>query len=240
MIMIRLNDITLSHGSLRLFDGCSLEIATGACTALVGRNGSGKSTLLKAICGNLRPQKGTIEIAGKDVSLLKPAELARLVAMVSTERVRVANLRCVDVVAMGRAPYTNWMGRLQPADYEKVTDALRQVNMTGYVERTMDKMSDGECQRIMIARALAQETPIMLLDEPTSFLDVPGRRQIADLLASLAGGMGKTILYSTHEIDLAVKNCTQVILIDGGKVQSLDPKNAKERERIDSVFRLPL
>ncbi len=120
--------------------------------------------------------------------------MAKKLAFVTTERTRIANLKCEDVVAVGRAPYTDWIGRMQDADKEIVARSLASVGMEAYAHRTMDKMSDGECQRIMIARALAQQTPVILLDEPTSFLDLPNRYELCSLLARLAHDEGQVHL----------------------------------------------
>lgn len=115
---------------------------------------------------------------------------------------------------MGRAPYTDWIGRLSDADRRAVEAALAAVGMSDYASRTMDTMSDGECQRVMIARALAQDTPVILLDEPTSFLDLPGRYELAGLLSGIAREGGKTVVYSTHELDIARERCDAIALVD--------------------------
>ena len=173
--MIQLEALTLGYGQQILLDHVSANLNGGGLIALLGRNGSGKSTLLRATAGLGTIKSGRILLAGKDLAELQPEELARTVSFVTTEKVRIPNLKCRDVVALGRAPYTNWVGRLQPRDREIVAKSLALLDMSAYAERTMDQMSDGECQRIMIARALAQDTPIILLDEPTSFLDLPNR-----------------------------------------------------------------
>lgn len=137
-----------------------------------------------------------------------------IVSFVTTERVRIPNLRCEDVVALGRAPYTNWIGRVQEQDKAIVERSLELVGMAAFAGKTMDRMSDGECQRVMIARALAQDTPIILLDEPTSFLDLPNRYELCTLLRRLAHDHRKCILFSTHELDIALSLCDSIALID--------------------------
>ena len=132
----------------------------------------------------------------------------------ATDKVRIANLPCEDLVALGRAPYTNWIGRLQDVDREIVADALAKVGMSDFAHKTMDRMSDGECQRVMIARALAQQTPVILLDEPTAFLDMPNRYELCRLLQRLAHDEQKAIIFSTHELDIASKMCDSIALID--------------------------
>lgn len=212
--MIRLENISLGYGSRRLLEGVSTRFEAGGLTALIGRNGAGKSTLLRALAGLEPLQAGSITIGGTPIAELDGAEAARLVAFVATDKVRIANLPCEDLVALGRAPYTNWIGRLQAVDREIVADALAKVGMSDFARKTMDRMSDGECQRIMIARALAQQTPVILLDEPTAFLDMPNRYELCRLLQRLAHDEQKTIVFSTHELDIASKMCDSIALID--------------------------
>lgn len=213
-------------------------IGKGKLTALIGRNGTGKSTLLRAIAGLNRNYSGKIRLDGKDIKSLTPKETARTLAFVTTERTRIANLRCEDVVAIGRAPYTNWIGRMQDADREIVARSLEQVGMSGYALRTMDKMSDGECQRIMIARALAQDTPIILLDEPTSFLDMPNRHELCTLLGRLAHEQGKCILFSTHELDIALSLTDSIALINPPELICTSTDEMRGTEYIEKLFHL--
>ena len=196
--MIELKDFAIGYDGRTLLAGANATFKDGRLTALVGRNGTGKSTLLRAIAGLNPHYSGTVLLEGRDLRKMLPGETAKTLAFVNTERVRIANLRCEDVVAIGRAPYTNWMGRIQDADREIVARSLEAVGMSDYARRTMDTMSDGECQRIMIARALAQDTPIILLDEPTSFLDMPNRYELVTLLRRLSHDAGKCIVFSTH------------------------------------------
>ena len=151
--------------------------------------------------------------------------------------VRIANLRCKDVVALGRAPYTNWIGQLQAEDEKRVVTAMHLVGMSDYAEKTMDKMSDGECQRIMIARALAQDTPIILLDEPTAFLDLPNRYELCLLLKKLAQTEGKCILFSTHDLDIALSLCDTIMLIDNPQLYSLPTNEMITSGHIERLFR---
>lgn len=212
--MIRLENISLGYGTRTLLEGVTTHFKAGTLTALIGRNGAGKSTLLRALAGLEPLQAGAITIGGQSIAELDGAEAARRVAFVATDKVRIANLPCEDLVALGRAPYTNWIGRLQAVDREIVADALAKVGMSEFAHKTMDRMSDGECQRVMIARALAQQTPVILLDEPTAFLDMPNRYELCRLLQRLAHDEQKAILFSTHELDIATKMCDAIALID--------------------------
>ncbi len=234
--MIRLKNITLGYGDRLLIDSVSTKFRQGELTALIGRNGSGKSTLLRAISALGDITKGEILLGGKELSKIEPQELAQIISLVTTERVRIANLRCRDVVALGRAPYTNWIGRMQTEDEDIVMQSLERVGMIEYATRTMDTMSDGECQRIMIARALAQQTPIILLDEPTSFLDLPNRYELCTLLADLAHKENKCILFSTHELDIALSLSDTIALLDSPHLHHLATNEMKHSGHIERLF----
>lgn len=214
---IELHDVTLGYGERVLMADASVGFGWGELTALIGRNGTGKSTLLRTIAALAKPQRGHITIGGVDASALTMREVASRIAFVSTEDVRVQNLHVWDVVSLGRAPYTNWVGRLTEEDRAKVRESLRLVGMEHFAEASMDSLSDGERQRVMIARALAQDTPIILLDEPTAFLDLPNKYEICLLLKRLAHKEGKCILFSTHDLSIAIEICDTIAVIEGGK-----------------------
>lgn len=235
--MIRLDSLTLGYGQGVLLDQVSADLDGGGLIALLGRNGSGKSTLLRTIAGLGKIKGGNILIDGKVLSSLKADELARTVSFVTTEKVRIPNLKCRDIVALGRAPYTNWIGQLQVRDEEIVDGALELLGMSDYAERTMDQMSDGECQRIMIARALAQDTPVILLDEPTSFLDLPNRYELGILLRDLAHRQNKCVFFSTHELDIALTLCDSIALIDQPKLYYLPTWQMIDSGHIERLFR---
>ncbi|MDE5997356.1 MAG: ABC transporter ATP-binding protein [Muribaculaceae bacterium] len=212
--MITLQNLTIGYKSRILLSDADTKFPKASLTSLIGRNGTGKSTLLRAIAGLNPHYSGSILLDGKELSSLSPSAMAKTLAFVSTQRTRIPSMRSVDAVAMGRAPYTNWIGRMQKVDEEIVMRSLSEVGMEAFAQRTLDTMSDGECQRVMIARALAQDTPIILLDEPTSFLDMPSRYDLVTLLNRLAHDQEKCILFSTHELDIATEMCDAVALID--------------------------
>lgn len=236
--MIELKDFSIGYGKRVLLKDVDAVFPDRALTALIGRNGTGKSTTLRAVAGLNPRYSGEILLDGHDLRGMRPDNLARRMAFVTTERTRIPNLRCEDVVAIGRAPYTNWIGRMQDEDREIVAESLAAVGMSSYADRTMDKMSDGECQRIMIARALAQDTPNMLLDEPTSFLDLPNRFELVALLRKLALEEGKCILFSTHELDVAMRMCDNIALVDGDELVVLPVKEMQESGRIRRLFKI--
>ena len=235
--MIELKELTLGYGQRTLLEMVNARMTGGQLIALLGRNGAGKSTLLRAMMGLEKPQSGEITLQGKNIASLKPEKLARNISFVTTDKVRIANLRCKDVVSMGRAPYTNWIGQLRPEDEMRVDTAIQQVGMSAYAEKTMDKMSDGECQRIMIARALAQDTPVILLDEPTAFLDLPNRYELCLLLKRLAQEEDKCILFSTHDLDIALSLCDSIMLIDNPHMYTLPTPEMVASGHIERLFR---
>ena len=234
--MIRFQNLTLGYGSRTLIDSLTASVSRGELTALVGRNGTGKSTLLRAIAGLEQTLGGEIHIGERPLADLSAAERASTIAFVTTEKVRIANLRSRDVVALGRAPYTNWIGRMQKQDEEIVMQAIAAVGMSDYADKTMDRMSDGECQRIMIARALAQQTPIILLDEPTAFLDMPNRYELCTLLRRLAHEENKCILFSTHELDIALELCDSIALIAPPQLHILPTAEMVTSGHIERLF----
>ncbi|MBR3773207.1 MAG: ABC transporter ATP-binding protein [Alistipes sp.] len=236
--MIRLENLTLGYADRTLLKQVSTSFEVGRLTALIGRNGSGKSTLLRALAGLNTEYEGQIMLGEEEIRELDAHTLSTRLALVTTERVRIANLRCRDVVALGRAPYTNWIGRMQEEDRQLVEHALEVVGMSAFSDRTMDRMSDGECQRVMIARALAQQTPIILLDEPTSFLDLPNRYELCRLLSQLAHEEQKCILFSTHELDIARTMCDSIALVDNPHLHHLPTEELVQSGLIERTFGL--
>lgn len=197
-----------------LIEGATTSFRRGEITALLGRNGTGKSTLLRSIA-NLQPAaSGQVLIAGEDIRAIGAQRLARSLAFVNTERPDADQLSVRDLVAIGRSPYTDWMGRLGSEDEAVVEWALRTARVEPLAQRTVDTLSDGECQRVMIARALAQSTDVILLDEPTSFLDLPNRYELCRLLGELAHRENKCIIFSTHELDIALSLSDSIALVD--------------------------
>lgn len=226
--MIRLENISLSYGSRTILRDVSLHLGKGELCALVGRNGTGKSTLLRALTSN----SNTL-IDGSPIAELSAEKLAQSVAIVTTERIRIENMLVEDLVAMGRAPYTNWVGHLQEVDRQVVGEAIAMVGLSNYATRDISTLSDGELQRAMIARAIAQQTSIILLDEPTAFLDIPTRFEVCRLLADLAHKGGKTILFSTHDLDSALPVCDSFAIIEGEHLRKLSTADAiAEMDRI--------
>lgn len=237
--MIKLNDITLSFGSRKLIEHASAHFECGRMTALLGRNGTGKSTLLRAIASLGEVQGGAIEIGGRELSELSNADLARMVAFVNTERVSVEAMTAYDLVAVGRSPYTDWSGRLRSSDHEVIERSIRIAGVEHLANRYVDTLSDGECQRVMIAKALAQDTPAILLDEPTSYLDMPNRYELCTLLGRLAHDEGKCVLFSTHELDIALTLSDSIALVDTPQLLYMPTREMIASGSIERLFDSP-
>lgn len=212
--MIELKEFSTGFKEKALLKDVDITFPSEELTALIGKNGSGKSTLMKALCGLNEKYNGSIEIDGKEIKEIPKLKLASEVSYVNTQRPRIANLKSYDVVALGRTPFTGWNGRLSDKDKQKIEEAIKLVGMEEFKDRYLQTLSDGECQKIMIARAIAQDTPIILLDEPTSFLDLPTRHEIVALLKRLTEQNKKTIIFSTHELDIALRYADNIALID--------------------------
>ena len=241
---IQLHDLSTGYRSHReekvISQHLDLAIAPGEVVMLMGPNGSGKSTLMHTMAGLLPPLSGEVIISGKPLSSLKMKELARLLSLVLTERIPAGNMSISDIVAVGRYPYTGFRGSLRPEDKAVIHEALRACHLDGMQERLYSTLSDGEKQRVMIARALAQETPLILLDEPTAHLDLPSRLEVTTMLRTLARSLGKSILISTHELDLALGWADTIWLMDReGKVTASAPEDLILDGHIERVFGAP-
>jgi iron complex transport system ATP-binding protein len=227
---IRIQDLSIGyrtkHSVKCVAEGISDSIRSGELTCLLGENGAGKSTLLRTLSGFLPPISGEVFILGKSLSDYKERELATVIGVVLTERTNLQNMTVEELVGMGRSPYTGFWGRLSVEDRRKVEEALALVGIFALRGRMVQTLSDGERQKVMIAKALAQETPVIFLDEPTAFLDYPSKVEILRLLGRLSHDMGKTIFLSTHDLELALRVADRVWLMRRqGGVQTGLPAN---------------
>lgn len=191
----------------------SLSLGAGELVCLIGPNGAGKSTLLRTLAGIQSALSGAALLGGDDVFTLDPRELARRLSVVLTERVDVGNLSAYGLVALGRHPYTDWTGQLSPHDEQIVRWAIEIVGARHLAVRPVSELSDGERQKAMIARALAQEPLVMILDEPTAFLDLPNRVEVMRVLRHLSRTTNRAILLSTHDLDLALRSADRIWLM---------------------------
>ena len=217
----------------------SAQLSKASLTALVGVNGAGKSTLLRTLTGEQKPIAGEVLLSGKPIQSYSRGERARQIAVVLTQRVEASQMLAEEVVALGRLPYTNLMGSLKTTDLEVINQAISITGITHLRQRQIGALSDGERQRVMLAKALAQETPFILMDEPTAFLDYPSRTETFMLLRKLAHKANKSILLSTHDLDLALKCCDQIWLLDKGTLTIGTPQDFSQNKALDCAFSTP-
>lgn len=234
--MIEIRNITLAFGSNRLIANASARFECGKMVALLGRNGTGKSTLLRAMAALGRVESGDVVVDGKSLATLSATERAERIAFVNTERVDVDALTVRELVGIGRSPYTNWIGRLTAEDVAAVEHAMEVTGVMKFADRKVNTLSDGEAQRAMIARALAQDTPIILLDEPTSFLDLPNRYELCRLLSDLAHKENKCVIFSTHELDIALSLADSIALVDTPRLVHLPTSEMINSGNIERLF----
>ncbi len=196
-----------------LLKGLNLTLDRGKLVALLGQNGAGKSTLLRAITCDERPIAGTIMVDGKNLLELSQRERSRILGLVSTERIQAGALTVEELVGLGRQPHTGFLGRLDDEDHRIVREAMADSGISSKAGEYVASLSDGERQKAMIARALAQQTPLIVLDEPTAFLDVASRIETMRLLQTLAHDRGKTVLLSSHDISQSLMLADELWLI---------------------------
>jgi iron complex transport system ATP-binding protein len=208
-----------------LTQNLSEEVGKQELISLVGPNGTGKSTLLRTVAGMQHPLAGDVKLLGKSVTTLSARQLAKFVSVVLTDNVTVGYIRAREIVAMGRFPHTGWLGSFLPSDRRKVEHAIQQAGIDHLLNKSLYQLSDGERQKVMIARALAQDTPLMLLDEPTTHLDVANRVSIIELLRKLVQSQGKSILFSTHDIELALQVSDRIWLLHDRKITNSTPED---------------
>lgn len=205
------------HGVKTVATDISDSIHSGELTCLLGENGAGKSTLLRTLSGFLPPLAGEIKILGRPLHSYREKDLSTVIGVVLTEKNNLQNMTVEELVGMGRSPYTGFWGRLSAADRNKVAEAMALVGVESLHERLVQTLSDGERQKVMIAKAMAQETPVIFLDEPTAFLDYPSKVEILHLLHRLSREADKTIFLSTHDLELALQIADQLWLMAKGR-----------------------
>ena len=214
-----------------------VSLDAGDFVCLLGPNGAGKSTLLRTLAGMQPPLNGRVEIAGRNIAKMSATEIAQALSVVLTDRVSVGAMTVRDLVGLGRHPHTDWIGRFAPDDEQAVTWAIRAARAGDLEHRNVAELSDGERQRVMIARALAQQPDLMILDEPTAFLDLPRRVEIMALLRDLAHTTRKAILLSTHDLDLALRCADRIYLLPSeGALQTGAPEDLVLNGAFESAF----
>ncbi|MCA6074132.1 ABC transporter ATP-binding protein [Fulvivirga sedimenti] len=235
--IISARDLQIGYGEQVVLSDIGINLREGQLTCFMGPNGSGKSTLLRTICGLQPPLKGDVCYQGKSISTIRRQDRAFMYSVVLTDRLTSDYMTGRELVATGRLPHTGWHGLLSEEDNQKVDHALEITGTTHLADKWLFRLSDGQRQKLMIARALCQETPIIILDEPTAHLDLNNRVSIVNLLRNLAHEHNRSVLMATHELDLALQLADRLWLAEPGKsVLEGIPEDLVLDGRLDQVF----
>lgn len=231
------SQLTVGYDGKPLIRDITINIAKGEIVTLIGPNGAGKSTILKSITRQLKTIAGTVALDGQNLGSLSYKDLATRMAVVLTERMKPELMTCRDIVATGRYPYTGRLGLLMKRDEEKVSEAMEIVHALELSNRDFNAISDGQRQRILLARAICQEPEIMILDEPTSYLDIRHKLELLSILRSMAKEKGITVIMSLHEIDLAQKISDKIICVKGETIEHYGtPEEVFDEEKIRELY----
>ena len=224
--VLKTNGLQIGYHGNALFPAIDVTLCEGDAVALIGANGSGKTTLFKTLTGSLKPVDGLIELCGKPLNDYRPNERAKLYSLVLTEKPDDLFLKVFDIVAAGRYPHSGLMAKFRDEDYDFIQQKLQITGVEHLIDRDFVSLSDGEKQRVMIAKALVQDTPIIYMDEPTAFLDYPSKVELMALIDRLARDQKKTILYSSHDLELLMKHASTMWVVAKGKpLVSGNPKS---------------
>lgn len=239
-IILKTKDLSIGYTSKKsktvVASNINIELKKGTLVGLIGANGIGKSTLLRTLTNVQNPLSGEVYINNTNLLKYAAIDLAKVLSLVLTEPVASKNMSVLELVALGRQPYTNWIGSLSKRDLEIINKALNQTNITELKHKKCFELSDGQLQKVMITRALAQDTDLIILDEPTTHLDMYHKAYILKLLQRLAIETNKTILFSSHEIDLAIQLCDQLVVMTNTGVVSDAPCNLIKKGTFETLF----
>ena len=235
-MLIQTHSLSIGYSNYTVQRDLNLSAEAGSLICLIGTNGSGKSTLLRTLSGLQKALKGNVLIQGKNISQLSHYERSLLFSFVLTDAIDETNMTVYDLVSLGRFPYTNWVGTLSEKDKEIIATSIVQVNLTEKMNCYLHEISDGEKQRAIIAKALTQDTPLVLLDEPTAHLDLPNRIEIMLLLRNLSVNTHKTFILSTHELDLAMQMASTIWLIHPEGVEVGVPEDLMQSGKLQQIF----
>ncbi len=239
-IILETEDLSIGYASKKaktiVSSNINIELKKGELVGLIGANGIGKSTLLRTLTHVQNPLSGSVKLNEKNILDYNPLDLAKVLSLVLTEPIASKNLSVYELIALGRQPYTNWIGNLSKEDIQIVNKAITQVNIENLKDKKCFELSDGQLQKVLIARALAQDTDLIILDEPTTHLDMYHKAYILKLLQKLAKETNKTILFSSHEIDLAIQLCDKLVVMTDNEVVSDEPCNLISKGTFETLF----
>ena len=238
--ILKTDNLTIGYSNKKeqtiVASNINIELAKGELIGLIGANGIGKSTLLRTLTKVQPSINGNIFLNEKELGQCNTIELAKSLSLVLTEQMVSKNLSVFELVALGRQPYTNWVGNLSTNDIEVVNQSLKRTNIEYIKHKKCFELSDGQLQKVMITRALAQDTDLIILDEPTTHLDMYHKAYILKLLQKMAKDTNKTILFSSHEIDLAIQLCDKLIIMTNEEVLTDTPENHIKQGNFNSLF----
>lgn len=235
-IAIAVKDLSIGYKYHAVANEINFNSLSGELVGIVGINGIGKSTLLRTL-GKIQPSlSGTVSIDGKSLDRYDAAALASEVSLVLTEPIASKNLTVQELIALGRQPYTNWIGTLTKTDKSKISEAMEMLQLEHLIHKKCYELSDGQLQRVLIARALAQDTSIILLDEPTTHLDLYHKVRIFKLLKSITEETKKTILFTSHEIELVLQLCEKLLVLNETGSSFGKPSQLIEQGAFDNLF----
>jgi ABC-type cobalamin/Fe3+-siderophores transport system ATPase subunit len=239
--MLSVQSICAAYGTHQVLDNVSLELEAGRVLGLIGPNGAGKSTLIRAISGVLEVQSGSIEVGGQPLEQLSSAQRARWLAVVPQARNLPPAFTARETVALGRTPHLNWLGQLSTKDEDIIQSAMQRTDTLALADRPVGQLSGGEQQRLLIARALAQAAPILLLDEPSSHLDLHHQLSLLDLVFRLAHEDGLAVLLALHDLNLVSRFADQVILLVNGRIQAVGlPADVLTPVQLSQAFKVSI
>ncbi|KAF2081452.1 ABC transporter ATP-binding protein [Flavobacterium sharifuzzamanii] len=224
-------------GVTTIAENLNLNLEAGKLITLIGANGIGKSTLLRTITGIQKPLSGNVYLNERKISDYQPLELAQNLSLVLTEKLPPSNLSVFELVALGRQPYTNWVDKMSDEDVLKVQEAMNLTQIEHLASKKHFQISDGQLQKVLIARALAQDTPLIILDEPTTHLDLLHKVSLFKLLKKLTQETQKCILFSTHDIDLAIQLSDEMILMTPESIVQDQPCNLISNGSFSNLFK---
>lgn len=239
--MLAVQSIASGYGERRVLEEITFNVGRGEVVALIGPNGAGKTTLMRTLSGVLKPSAGRILLAGEDAAQLTPAQRAAKIAVVPQARELPEDFTVWQTVLLGRTPYLGWLGRVSAEDRRRAAQAMERSRLSGYEGRKVGELSGGEQQRVLLARALAQETPILLLDEPTSNLDLQHQSVLLNLVREQAHHGGQAALMAVHDLNLAALYADRVILLADGRLQACGtPEQVLTPDLLQAVYHVPV
>ena len=239
-IVLRTNDLSIGYKKKNeiqvVASRINIEVNEGELVAVIGINGAGKSTLLKTLSGIQQEIKGQVFISKNKLSETDPSQLSKNISLVLTEQLISKNLSVMELVALGRQPYTNWIGRLTRKDLKKVMHAIKLVDIGDIKDKKCHELSDGQFQKVLIARALAQDTSLIILDEPTTHLDLYHKAYVLKLLQQLSRETNKAIIFASHEINLALQLCDKILILKNKEALFGRPDELINSEAFNDLF----